>query len=124
MNLLLLKSGLSKSWLWLKHHWYIPLSLLAIVVSYVLFKGKTTAMIEALMKNREGYKEQVRKVDEIREQQVAERDKHLEERDEKLKLISQKHEEELLKLAQGTKARVEELKKENLAEKLKEEFDL
>ncbi len=77
MSWLIVKKWLSKSGLWLKHHWYIPLSGLAVLVSYVLFKEKAESLMKALMDNRDGYKEQAQKVNEIHDKQISERNKHI-----------------------------------------------
>lgn len=125
MSWLVIKKYFTKTLLWLKHHWYIPLSGLAILVSYVLFKEKAESLMKALMDNREGYKEQARKVDEIHEKQINERNRHLSETNKKLKEIDEKHEDKLKEIEDKKEDLVEDLKaKDDLAAELDKEFNL
>lgn len=124
MSWLLVKKGAAKAWLWLKHHWYIPLSAIAILVSYVLFKEKAESLTKALMDNREGYKEQAKKIDEIHDKQISERNKHLKETDEKLKELDAKHEDNIKKIEEKKEQIVEEIKDRDLADALDKEFGL
>jgi len=124
MSLLLIKKWGTKAWLWLKHNWYIPLSLLAIGVSYILFKEKAESLMKALMENREGYKEQAKKVDEIHDKQISERNKHIADTSKKLKKLDVAHKENLKKIENKKGDLVEDLKTKDLASELDKEFDL
>lgn len=124
MNLLIIKKWGMKSLLWVKHNWYIPLSLIAIAVSYVLFKEKADSLVQALMDNRDGYKEQVQKVNEIHDKQISERNKNLAAKDKKVKELNAEHEERMNMIEDKKDALVEELKEKDLASELDKEFNL
>lgn len=124
MTWLLVKKYLSKAGLWLKHHWYIPFSGIAILVSYIVFREKAESLMKALMENREGYKKQAKEVEAIHDKQISDRNKHLSEASEKIKEEHKKHEEKMEEIEKKKEDMVEELKKNDLASELDKEFDL
>ena len=124
MNWLVAKKGFAKASLWLKHHWYIPLSLLAIGVSYVMFKEKAESLMKVLMDNREGYKKQAKLVDVIHENQISERNRHLVDKDKKLKELEATHKDNLKAIEDKKVDLVEDLKDKDLASEFDKEFDL
>jgi len=125
MNLLVLKKWGTKSLLWLKNHWYYPLSAIVILISYVLFKEKAESLMKALMENREGYKQQAKQVDKIHENQINERNKHLVENSKKLKELDEKHAEKVKEFDKKVEKMTEELvHEEDLAAEFDKEFNL
>ena len=124
MSLLIAKKWLSKAWLWLKNYWYVPLSLLAIGVSYIFFKEKSASMVEALMKNREGHKEQTKKIDEIHENHIKERDNNLDVMSKELKKERARHDRAQKKIEKKKKDLIKKLKKKDLASEINKEFNL
>jgi len=124
MSWLVVKKGLAKVWLWIKHHWYIPLSVAVILVSYVLFKEKAESLTKALMDNREGYKKQAKLVDVVHDKQISERNRHLVEKDKKLKELQETHKDNLKAIEDKKKDLVEKLKDKDLASEFDKEFDL
>ena len=124
MNVLVIKKWLSKAWLWLKNYWYIPLSLLAIGVSSIFFKEKAASLTKAFMENRESYKEQAKKVDEIHENEIKERNSNLNIMSKELKKEQARHDKAQKKIEKNKKSVVKELKGKDLAKELDKEFDL
>jgi len=123
--LLTIKKWLKKSFLWIRHHWYIPLSLVLVGVMYIVFKEKASSLLEVVTKNREGYKEQAKKIDDIHNKQINERNHNLNINKKKLEEEKKRHKEKNKIIEQEKIDLVKNLKEEkNLASELDKEFDL
>jgi hypothetical protein len=116
---------LKKALVWLKHHWQIPLLVIGVVVSFIVFQGKSDALIKAFKKNREGYRKQI---DEIKtgrgklDKKIEKNQKDFEAREEE---IAKEAAVDSDKLDKKEKERASEIEEDgDLANKLKEEFDL
>lgn len=113
-----------------KKYWYLFLvagSGLAIVITGIFFRGRSKALIDAFMKNREGMMKQVKKIDELHEEANKKKDKAFEEHQEEVKAIEAEKEKKLDEIELEKEKRVEELKDKELgelADKLGKEFDL
>mgnify|MGYP003124911012 CR=1 FL=1 len=44
LTLLAIKSALKKTWIWLKHNWYVPAVIVYTLVLWFLFRDKTKAL--------------------------------------------------------------------------------
>ena len=71
MSLLLLKSRFKKVFSWLKHHWYVPLLVLALVVAVLIWTvtrngAYIATLLDVLENSRESYRKEVEKLNEIR----------------------------------------------------------
>lgn len=123
-------SKLDKALGWVKKYWYLLLiagSGLAIVIASIVFRGKSKALVEAFMKNREGMLKQVKKIDQLNEEANKKKNQaikdHVKERDlldkafvEKIETVEKEREERVEELAKGDS--------QDLADALKKGFKL
>lgn len=72
------KIYLKKTWLWLKNHWYIPVSFLAGCLVWFFYRQKAAAIFDNLTETRKAHKEEVRELERIHEKEVISRDENLE----------------------------------------------
>jgi uncharacterized membrane protein YhiD involved in acid resistance len=50
---------LKKVWIWIKHHWYVPVILILILVCVLTGKGVKNKYFEIMMQSRENYKKEI-----------------------------------------------------------------
>ena len=115
---------------WVKKYWYLFLvagSGLAVVIAGIFFRGRSKALVDAFMKNREGMLEQVKKIDQLSQTSDKKKTKaiaeHTQERDE----LDKAHEQKLDSVEKQKQERADELanrETEELAAALKKGFDL
>lgn len=123
-------SKLDKLLSYIKKYWYLLVlsaSGIAIVLAYVIFKGKSNALISAFMKNREGYIEQINKIEMLHEIEKQRTDEAFSNFTTETRFLEEKHEAEVISIEEEKKKRVKELSNkdsEELADSLKDEFDL
>ena len=73
MSLLLLKSRFKKVFSWLKHHWYVPLLVLALVVAVLIWTvtrngAYIATLLDVLENSRESYRKEVERKAELEEE--------------------------------------------------------
>ena len=126
LTLLTLKATLKKTWVWLKHNWYVPAVILYTLALWLLFKNKAGAL-EVLQVRSESYEDQIRVIEATHKKELEERDKILEryhtilgqlEKDyeEKKMVISKKKKEEIKRIVKEYNEKPDDLAK-ILAEK-------
>ena len=121
---------LDKAINWVKKYWYLVLiagSGLAIVVAGIFFRGRSKALVDAFMKNREGMLKQVKKIEQLSEAGSKKKDQaikqHTQERDE----LDESHKEKLKQIEDDKKQVADDLANkeiEDLADALKDGFNL
>ena len=106
---------LSKIWIWLKHHWYIPLALVLGLVCLILcpFSAKSK-YFQMILNTRENYKEQI---------DIINKNNEIEK--EKTKNAIERHQESLSKIEKDFNVKMEELPKKDKkrVEAIVKEFD-
>jgi hypothetical protein len=121
---------LDKALSYIKKYWYLVLltvSGAAIVLSYIVFKGKSKALIDAFMKNRQGYIEQINKIEKVHELEKRRTDEAFENFRVETEVLEDEHKAEVISIEKAKEKRIKELSGEDsevLADSLKDEFDL
>ena len=69
MNFLTIKFGAQKAFVWLKNHWYVPLTFTVAVVSWFFYRQKGQAMVDNLKESRKAHKEEVKILESLQEQE-------------------------------------------------------
>ena len=94
-----------KIWVWIKHHWYIPVIL--VLLLFAAFAGRTirSRVFDLISKQRESYKEEVRVVVEANE-----------EKTKKQKDLFEEHREVEKKIEEEFDVKIEELEEEKKKE--------
>lgn len=115
---------------WVRKYWYLVLvavSGLAIVIAGIFFRGRSKALVDAFMKNREGMLKQVKKIEQLNEAGSKKKDQaikqHTQERDE----LDESHKEKLKQIEDDKKQVADDLANgeiEDLADAIKDGFNL
>jgi hypothetical protein len=106
--MIVLKSYLKKSYVWVKNHWYVPIGALFALVTWFFYKQKSDVIIDNLKETRVHHKKEIAAINTIHEEQIAERDKAVEsfrEADEKIEADNRKNiEDSISEFAERKKA--------------------
>jgi biopolymer transport protein ExbB/TolQ len=115
---------------WVKKYWYLLLiagSGMLIVVVSIFFRGKSKALVEAFMKNRDGMLEQVKKIDQLNEKSNEKKNKALEEHVAERDKLDANKEKKLDAIEEERERRAKELsdrESEDLADAMRKGFKL
>ena len=101
--------AISKTLLFLKKYWYVPVVFIAAFITYFVFRSKSTALLEFLQKNHESYKKEINELEKIAENEKKRKDVAHKEYNEKVEVIDKTFEKELEEIDQAKKERIEEL---------------
>ena len=97
-----------KVWIWIKHHWYIPVILVVLLFSIFVGKNARSRIFDLMSKQRDQYKKEV----EIVAQANEEKDKKQKDLLEKQQQIEKKIEEDFdFKIESLEKDKKEEINK-------------
>ena len=129
ITLLALKKILKKSWVWLKHNWYVPVVIVYTLVLWLLFRRKDAAFKVLEIRN-ESYKKQMKAIDSIHKEEIDKRNKILEQYHDILKELEEKYKKDSLELDNKKKKEIKKLvekyneKPDELAKLLAEKYGL
>ena len=129
ITLLALKKILKKSWVWLKHNWYVPVVVVYTLVLWLLFRRKGAAL-KVLETRNESYKKQMKAIDSIHKEEIDKRNKNLEQYHGILKELEEKYKKDSLELDNKKKKEIKKLvekyneKPDELAKLLAEKYGL
>ena len=129
LTLLATKSALKKTWVWLKHNWYVPAVIVYTLVLWFLFRDKTKAL-EVLQIRSKSYEGQIKTIEETHKKEIEARDQILKNYDNVLTQLEKDYEEKNMKLDKKKKQEIKKIVKEfndrpdDLAKTLAEKFGL
>ena len=109
----LFKSRIKKVWSWFKHHWYIPLLLMGIIIALLIWLltrngAYVAALIGVLESSREAHRKEVETLNEIDAQATRDRQRILDQYNKNIKKLEKAYAEKDKEL-DGTKKK--EIKK-------------
>ena len=130
MTLLVFKTFLAKSWIWLKEHWQLPFLIAWSVVVWLFARRNTNAIIEVLEAKRNSYKRQVEVLRGSHNTEILKRQGLTKEYEKALEKVerefakkelslSEKQKTDIKKMIAMTKGNPDEVKK-----KIEEEFGI
>jgi len=114
MQLLAIKTFIKKAYVWIKNHWYIPLSLLAASVVWFFFRQKSQAMIENVKKTREAHKKEIDIISDAHKKEVLSRDRTLSKFTERSKSLDGSLKSKIEDLEKKETTRKDELANKNV----------
>ena len=129
LTLLATKSALKKTWVWLKHNWYVPAVIVYTLVLWFLFRDKTKAL-EVLQIRSKSYEGQIKTIEETHKKEIEARYQILKNYDNVLSQLEKDYEEKNMKLDKKKKQEIKKIVKEfndrpdDLAKTLAEKFGL
>ena len=111
LTLLATKSALKKTWVWLKHNWYVPAVIVYTLVLWFLFRDKTKAL-EVLQIRSKSYEGQIKTIEETHKKEIEARDQILKNYDNVLTQLEKEYEEKNMKLDTKKKKEIKKIVKE------------
>ena len=94
-----------KVWIWIKHHWYIPVILVLVLACIFIGKGVKNKYFDIRMQSRENYKKEIEIINK----------NNAEERQKTLGAI-ERHQENLVKIENDFNTKMKELPKKEKKE--------
>jgi hypothetical protein len=96
-----MNSSLRKAWVWLKHHWYVPVLIILVILFISPTYGIKNKFFDLLMDTRKRYKQEIDTIN-----------KNNAENEEKKNEITKKHKETMDKIEEDFNVKIGELTKE------------
>jgi len=96
---------LKKAWIWIKHHWYVPVILVLLVVAFFGGSKVKEKYFDLLTKQRDNYKKEIESIN-----------KHTEEKEQKKEELVKENKEKIKKIEEEFEIKVEELEEEKKQE--------
>jgi len=90
ITFLALKKILKKSWVWLKHNWYVPAVIIYTLVLWLLFRRKDAAF-KVLETRNKSYKDQIDVINKSHEEELEKRNKVIEKYNDLITKIEEKY---------------------------------
>lgn len=117
MNLLLLKSRFKKVFSWLKHHWYVPLLVLALIIAVLIWTvtrngAYIATLLDVLENSRESYRKEVEKLNEIRRREDEEKQRVLSEYNKNIEKLEKEYADNNEELNAAKKKEIKKLVEE------------
>lgn len=117
MKLLLLKNRLKKGWAWLKHHWYVPLVVMALLVALLIWALTKNSMfvgmlMDVMENSRVSHRAEVDKLNEIHNRESDARKSILNEYNKNIELLEKEYTEKDKELGAKKKKEIKRLVKE------------
>ena len=97
--------SLRKAWVWLKHHWYVPVLIILVILFISPTYGIKNKFFDLLMDTRRRYKQEIDTIN-----------KNNAENEEKKNEIIKKHQEAMDKIEEDFDIKIDELTKEKQGE--------
>ena len=117
MKLLLLKNRLKKGWAGLKHHWYVPLVVMALLVALLIWALTKNSMfvgmlMDVMENSRVSHRAEVDKLNEIHNRESDARKSILNEYNKNIELLEKEYAEKDKELDTKKKKEIKRLVKE------------
>ena len=95
-----------KVWVWIKHHWYVPILLILAIMFISMEGGIKNKFYELLVKTRANYKKEIDIINKGKEGEKEEKDKILAKHKEAVEKIEEDFDIELSKLEEDKQKEV------------------
>ena len=100
---------IKKIWTWIKNHWYIPVIILGIIIFSLARSSLRSKMYEIIEKQRDNYKEQIRLLEESKEQTKKDKQKAHKKHKDVIKNIEKEYNVEVEKLDKEKKQEISDV---------------
>ena len=109
MNLLAIKHGLQKAWLWCKHNWKVVALLVYTILLYLLFSKNARKAKSVLDESRKAHQAEIESLKKTHAAEIQKRDENLKRYQEVMKQIEQEYAERREALSAIKKKRIKEI---------------
>jgi hypothetical protein len=108
MTWLVVKKALKKTWVWLKHNWYIPAVLVYTVVLWIFFRRKDKAH-DVLKVRSKSYEAQIEAINKSHAEEIEKRDEILKQYNETINRLEEEFERKNKELDNKKRKAVKEI---------------
>ena len=128
MNLVTVKYGLQKAWLWCKNNWKIVVLVIYTILLYIIFSKNTRNAKKAIEAQRLAHKAEIDALNKSFEEERKKKDDNLKRYQEIMRQIEQEYAEKLEAISASKKKKVKEIVEEHgddpqkLAELVRDNF--
>jgi len=119
---------LKKVWAWLKNHWYFPLLLILLAVTYFSGRSRTKKVIKMFEISKESYEKQIKEINEAHQKELKKQEELYNTYLSTMKKLQENHDVDLDNLEKEKKIELDKMVKkykgspEELAKELSEMF--
>mgnify|MGYP003116817921 CR=1 FL=1 len=119
---------LKKAWAWLKTHWYFPILLVLLAITYFSGRARVNKVLKMFEVSKESYDKQIDAINKSHEQELKKREELYTAYVTTMKKLEKEHKESLSSLDEEKKKKLDEMVKkykgspEELANELSEMF--
>ena len=119
---------LKKAWAWLKTHWYFPILLVLLIVTYFSGRARVDKVLKMFEASKESYEKQIDVINKSHEQELKKQEELYNAYVNTMKKLEKNHKENLNSLDEEKKKKLDEMVKkykgspEELANELSEMF--
>jgi len=128
MSLMATKLFFSKAWVWLKHHWYVPVIFILLIVSGVFSRQSNKKLLEMIEISKESYQKQIDVINENHQKEIEKRVELQKVYFETIKRIEEEYKVKFENLEKRKKSEIKEMVEkyegnpESLAKELSDMF--
>ena len=121
MNLLLFKNRVKKAWSWLKHHWYVPLAVMGLIIAFLIYLLTKNSMFVGLLTDvldnaSDSHRAEVDKLNEIHAHETRERSRILKEYNKNVEKLEKEYAAKDRELDEKKKKEIKKLVEEGYNE--------
>jgi DNA anti-recombination protein RmuC len=109
MKWILIKTSLKKFFIWLKHHWQIPVIAVWSVLIYIMSRRNTDALVQVLEIKKQSYEKQIEELKEKHDREILKRDKLIEKYHEIVEKIEDKYKQKEKELSEKEKKKIKKI---------------
>tara|TARA_B100000131_G_C17843523_1_gene502801 strand:- start:86 stop:487 length:402 start_codon:yes stop_codon:yes gene_type:complete len=119
---------LKKIWVWLKSHWYFPLLLVLLAVTYFSGRARTKRIIKMFEISKESYEKQIKEINETHQKELKKQEELYNTYLDTMKRLQKEHNVDLENLEKEKMVKLDKMVKkykgspEDLAKELSEMF--
>ena len=115
---------IEKTWLFIKHYWYIPLVLVLLLCAFVVYRSKISTLLGVITSAREEHKKSLEKMEQSANQRVNKDRKASDKPKEEMSSLEIEKQKQIEEVLTKIEKREDELQEniDEIAKQLKEEF--
>ena len=106
-----MKLFLKKAWAWLKTHWYLPLLLVLLLLTYLSGRSRVNKVLKMFEASKESYEKQIEVINQSHEQELKKQEELYKTYLETLKKLQKEHDVNLENLEKEKMIKLDEMVK-------------
>tara|TARA_Y100001973_G_C5194268_1_gene333111 strand:+ start:1448 stop:1849 length:402 start_codon:yes stop_codon:yes gene_type:complete len=102
---------LKKAWVWLKTHWYLPILLVLLAITYFSGRARVNKVLKMFEASKESYEKQIKVINETHEQELKKQEELYNTYLNTMKKLEKEHSTNLDSLDKEKKKKLDEMVK-------------